>query len=384
VIHTDGVVDLLSNSAWQGLGALVGVAALGVYLWFEVVRRRRRSASPPPITDEPAIEKIAIVDAESERRFYERLVLSIRTAREAVYRTGHGFQNGRREQYYRDLMRAEEEALGRGVEIVRIQTGALVDRPWAEGYANLLERFPRQFTMVAEFGNPLLHDIGLIDPHGHDPTTYLLFETRESAPLGPRRRPAVALFLHGDRWLSSVLAQQFTASAAALTPLAPTEVRLLGSTFLYFGWGVHMASRKLLRDVPDARLVGTARLSGWRRDIPALVAGPTERATIHHTGIPADYCDGVAYELSWWGKVRLDRLERRAYQPVEVTVEINGQPRSAFTYVLLPTAGANRPLAPGSWLDLVIEGAAENNMTTLLDELRQAGAPVDAVTRPTP
>jgi hypothetical protein len=52
--------------------------------------------------------------------------------------------------------------------------------------------------------------------------------------------------------------------------------------------------------------------------------------------------------------------------------------------VLLPTTAANQPLAPGSWLDLVIEGAAENNMTALLDELRRAGAPIDAVTRPTP
>jgi len=137
--------------------------------------------------------------------------------------------------------------------------------------------------------------------------TYLLFYTRESAPLGPRRRPVVALFLHGDRRLSSLLAQQFTASAAALAPLAPAEVRQLASTFVYFGWGVHMASRKLLRDIPDARMIGPAPLVGRRRDIPALVAGPAEHATIHHTGDPTDHCDGVAYELSWWDEVRLDR-----------------------------------------------------------------------------
>jgi hypothetical protein len=107
----------------------------------------------------------------------------------------------------------------------------------------------------------------------------------------------------------------------------------------------------MLRDVPDARLIGSARLTGWRRDISALLAGPAERASIHRTDDPADHCDGVAYELSWWGKVRLDRLERRAYQPVEVSGEINGQPRPAFTYELLPTAVADRPLSPGSWLD---------------------------------
>jgi hypothetical protein len=381
VIRTDGVFDLLGSAAWQGLGALVGIAALVAYLWFDVLRRRRRAA---PADDGPAIEKIVIDDAESERRFYDRLSQAVRSAREAVYRTGYGFQNGQREHYYRDLMRAEEEALGRGVEIVRIQTGSRVDRPWADGYADLLERFPGRFTMVAEFGAPLLHDIGLVDPHGHRPTTYLLFETREEAPFGPRRRPAVALFLTGDRWLSSVLAQHFTASTADLTPLTPADVRQLATTFVYFGWGVHMASRKLLRDVPDARLIGPARLTGWRRDIPALVAGPAERASIHRTDDPADHCDGVAYELSWWGKVRLDRLERRAYQPVEVTVQINGHPRPAFTYELLPTAVPDRPLAPGSWLDLVIEGAAENDMLGLLDELRRAGAPVDSVIRPIP
>jgi hypothetical protein len=384
-METDRLSHLLASSVWQGLGAIVGFAALVAYLWFDVARRRRRSRTALLTTGaDHGVEKIAIVDAESERKFYERLALSIRGSREAVYRTGHGFQSRHREIYYRDLLRAEEEALGRGVEIVRIQTGARVDRPWADGYADLLERFPDNFRIVAEFGNPLLHDLGLIDPHGHDPKAYVLFETREPAPHGTRRRPAVALFMDGDRWLAGLLAQQFATIADSMPALAPHDIRSLASSFIYFGWGVHMASRKLLRDVPDARRLGTARLTGWRRDIPALIAGPVERATIHHTGDPADHCDGVAYELSWWGKVRLDRLERRAYSPTEVTIEVNGQRTTAFTYVLLPTPAADQPLAPGSWLDLVIEGATENNMTTLLDELRHAGAPIDELRRSRP
>lgn len=322
---------------------------------------------------------LAIVDAESERRYYTELTKHIRNSREVVYRTGRGFHHEGRANVYGKLMKAEEEALKRGVEMIRIQMSSRVAASWAEGYASLLDRFPQNFHIFADLDNTLLNDVSLIDPYGHEPIVNFLFETLLSGPLGTTSRPIIALFIENARALASTLAQQLVERANELPALASQGVRDLARTYTYFGWGVHMASRKMLRDVPDARLLGAAILRGWQRDIHGMLAGPADRATIQHTGDDRHAFDGVAYELSWWGKTRLDRLERRSYEEVAVVIELNGEPRPAFTYVPLPPATAQSHLTPGSWIDLVIEGALENEMTALLAELRSAGAPIDAL-----
>lgn len=372
------MVDWLGSPIWQGFGAFIGLAALLAYLWFDVRGRRANATAKPAEDESSSVRQIAIVDAQSEQSFYGQLRRAMKESHEGIYLTGYGFQSDRKEPQYREILRVEEEALMRGVEIVRIHTGTRVAPSWAEGYARLLEKFPAQFRMVVDFEKLMFCDVGLFDPHGHRPVVDLLFETRESAPLGPRRRPALAVFIEGDRRLAATLAEQFAARTKELTPLTAADVRCLARTYIYFGWGVHMASRQITRDVPDVRPLGTAIIRGWRRDISAMLAGPADRATIERTDDPADSFDGVAYELSWWGKARLDRCERRAYYSVPVTVEIDGHEREAFTYVPLPSSSPNQPLSPGSWMDSVMEGALENNMTKLLGELRSMGARVDA------
>ncbi|HZN18193.1 MAG TPA: gamma-glutamylcyclotransferase family protein [Micromonosporaceae bacterium] len=320
---------------------------------------------------------MAIVDAESERRYYDELVMHIRNSKETVYRTGWGFHHEGRADMYGELMKAEEEALNRGVEMIRIQISSRVATSWAEGYASLLERFPQSFRIRADFESVQLNDVSLIDPYSHDPIINFLFETRLPGPLGTTSRPVMSLFIENARTLANTLAQQLVKRANELPGLTPQDVRDLARTYTYFSWGVHMASHKMLRDVSDARPLGPAVLRGWQRDIRSLLAGPA-RATIQYTGNAQHAFDGVAYELSWWGKARLDRLERRSFEEVAVVIDLDGRPRPAFTYVRLPPATAQNDLTPGSWIDLVVEGAVENEMTALLAELRAAGAPIDA------
>lgn len=248
---------------------------------------------------------------------------------------------------------------------------------WAEGYAELIEKYPDHFNMTVDLDGMSFSDITLIDPRGHDPVVIILFETSEPGSLGPVGRPVIALIVTNARTLATTLADQLIAHAADLPKLNPQGVRDLAKVYTYFAWGVHIASRKMLRDVPDARSLGMAMLRGWRRDTRALLTGPANRATITPTGSSLDALDGVAYELSWWGKARLDRLERRAYEERQIIIEFHGQARSAFTYVPLPSAKASARLARGSWIDIVVEGAQENGMTILLNELRDAGVPVN-------
>jgi hypothetical protein len=295
-----------------------------------------------------------------------------------IYMTGYGFQDERKRSLYRRILRAEEDALKRGVKIVRIHTGTRVAADWADGYGAMRERYPDQFAMFVDFDSAMFNDVGLFDPRGHTPKVDVLFETREPELDGASRRPALALFVEGDRRLATDLADQFVSRVKEHTPLGAEDIRSLARTYVYFGWGVHMASRQIKLDVPDARRRGVAILRGWRRDIKAVLTGPADRRSIERTDDPNDFFDGVAYDLSWWGKTRLDRREERAYSPIDVVVEIDGQEHKAFTYVPLPKPEPHELPELDSWIDLVVDGATENNMEMLLRELRSHHVNVNA------
>jgi hypothetical protein len=128
---------VLGNPAWQGVGALIGLGSVAAYLWFEVRRRGgyrwRRSTGP--------LELFDMSTDDGEQRFYQRLVECVRDAQEAIYRSGHGFSRPGREAFYRALLGSEEDALRRGVEMTRIQTGPRVLAGWANGYAEPVDAY---------------------------------------------------------------------------------------------------------------------------------------------------------------------------------------------------------------------------------------------------
>jgi len=322
-----------------------------------------------------AVRYFAMDDGKSKQLYYSDLAKYIQNAKETVYILGKGFHTEQGSKFYRLLIRAEREALRHGVDIIRIQAGNPVAAGWAKGHAQLLEDYPARFQMVVDLDGISYNDVILIDPRGHDPVVSFVFETREPGQLGPIGRPVVALFIMNARTLAINLVDQLVNHAEGLLKLKPQGVRDLASKYIYFAWGVHMASSEIRRDVPDARLLGKAILHKWQRHIEGMLSGPADRATIEHTGREEDAFDGVAYELSWWGKAKIDRLERRAYEAVEVDIELNGQIHRAFTYVPLPKVTEKTELARGSWIDLVMEGALENEMTSLLTELSRRRRP---------
>ncbi|MEV4510737.1 hypothetical protein AB0K00_17415 [Dactylosporangium sp. NPDC049525] len=363
---------ILSEPAWQGLGAIIALTGILMTLRWDFLRSRRRP--PPPV--EQRAEYFDLTDETQEREYYKKLAASIRNAKETVYRVGRGFHHERNSPIYRALLQAEEAALVNNVEIVRIQVGGVVAASWAEGYARLLEKYPEQFRMVADFEYTGHSDIAVVDPRGRNPLVNLLFESREPGRFGPVGRAKIGFIVRdtnaaGD--LHHLLVEQARKSQA----LTPQGIRDLSRTYVYFGWGVHMASRKMAQDAPGSQRLGVAILRRWERNITAMIDRPADRTTIVETGDADDWFDGVAYEMSWWEKERLTRLERRAYEEVPVTIEINGRPVDAFTFVPLPSAASRRELQSGSWIDLVKEGALENDMVRLLTDLRQAGVPFD-------
>jgi hypothetical protein len=235
--------------------------------------------------------------------------------------------------------------------------------------------------MRAFIDNTSLNDISLIDPHSHNPVVGFIYEALEKVYLGWAGRPVAAIVISDARHIARTLSSQLDKMVSDLPALTADNVSYLGRTYIYFGWGVHMAPRKMLSDVPDAELLGVAQLRRWNRDIKAIVSGPADRRSIRRTGDRADSFEGVAYELSWWGKARLDSLERRAYKEVPVEVDLHGESVKAFTYVPLPKVTEDSHLSPDSWIYYVVEGAIENRMDRLLAELRSAGVRVEEFRR---
>jgi len=317
-------------------------------------------------------------DLNSEQLFYNELAEHVRNAKGEIYVLGKGFHDDWKSSVYDALIQAEDEALSHGVRLIRIHTGDLVAQGWAQAYAGLLRRFPHTFTMLADLDEVSDIDVLLIDPRGRDPVVSFLFESREVVALGSVGSPIAALLIKNARPLARSLAAHLrNRSNGGLEKITSRSVLELAATKTYFAWGVHMYSGKMLRDVPGASFRGTAILHGWRRNIVAMLSGPAYEATIER-GSEDDAFDGVAYELSWSGKAKLDRLEKRAYKEEEVTIELDdGQQLDAFTYVPLPKATEAERLASGSWMDLVVEGASERKMYGLLAQLRDAGAPID-------
>jgi hypothetical protein len=386
--YVSSIMQILGEPAWQGLGAIIAlVGVLFTFRWSDRARLRRRGRasilpaaepSDAPSSMEQQAQYFDLTDDARERDYYNELADRIRNAKEVVYRLGRGFHHERKSAVYQALLQAEEAALVNQIEIVRIQVSGIVSPSWAEGYARLLEKYPDHFRMVADFDYTGHSDIAVIDPRGRSPFINLLFESREPGRFGPVGRATMGFIVrdvHSAGDLHDLLVEQVRKSQ----PLTPQGIRDLARTYVYFGWGVHMASRRMAQDAPGAQRIGVGILRNWKRNINAMIDRPADRATIVPSPSQDDWFDGVAYEMSWWEKERLTRLEQRAYERVDVTIEIDGKRVSAFTFVPLPSPRDKSALTAGSWIDLVKEGALENNMGRLLSELRIAGVPVDAL-----
>ncbi|MFI5912401.1 hypothetical protein [Dactylosporangium sp. NPDC051541] len=391
---------VLGDAAWQGIGAIIGLIGLAVATlrWGGRIDLRKRKhapiAAPPvaqaeplpalpaPIVPTPYLtgqqaQYFDLTDEAAEREYYEALASGIRNAKEKVYRVGRGFHREQSSAVYHALQKAEEEALKNKIEVVRIQVGSMVASGWAEGYARLLKDYPN-FRMVADFEYTGHSDIAVVDPRGRNPFISLLFESREQERLGTVGR-AMMGFIVRDARSTMDLFQMLVEQAGRSQPLTRQAVRDLSRTYIYFGWGVHMAPRKMAQDAPGAECKGVAILRRWSRNINAMIERPADRATIVKSKDKNsdDWFDGVAYEMSWWEKERLTRLESRAYEPITVTIELAGKSVEAFTFIPLPSPKGSAVLTTGSWIDLVKEGAIKNEMTQLLSELRRAGVPFD-------
>ncbi len=129
---------------------------------------------------------------------------------------------------------------------------------------------------------------------------------------------------------------------------------------LNFAYGSNMSVRRIQARVPGARLIGTARLVGYRLTWHKRSRDGSGKCNI----VPAEgsVVHGVLYEIQESEKPALDKAEGlgHGYEEQTVGVETAGEARDALTYVATDIAEGLRPY---TWYKaLVVAGAREHDL----------------------
>jgi hypothetical protein len=379
--------SFLGSPVWQGIGALVAIAAVVVSVILELRRRRSHEREPQPDLQRSRLKVVGVDPApsslyylateEGEAEYYHVLAQSIKQAKSIVYRSGRGFTEKPRKTFSKDLINAEEFALRNGVEIVRIQTADRVSREWAEGYARLAERHPSKLRVYADFKDPLLVNIGLIDPDGPRPEIQILFESI-TATSRPSYSADAALSVYGTPRFAQTLQAKFIQWTEGLRILNAEQIRNLARTYLYFAYGSNMSPAQMRQRCPGALRVGTAIAYGWERNfaVPAPHMGTMIGAAgIQRSESPGAYIDGVVYDLTAGEKEALDEIESGGYAPAEISFKLSGKHFTGFTHIPVSLSSSVDLKPSADYLKLLIDGAESNGLASLARQLRQDWVP---------
>lgn len=147
---------------------------------------------------------------------------------------------------------------------------------------------------------------------------------------------------------------------------------------LLFAYGSNMAAEEMAAFAPDARLVGPARLPGFRLEL--------RRRSVRWGGGAADIVEsagetvwGVVYELA-----DVDELDRKegagfAYRRREVEVDLDGRPALALAYEVIDKEPREVPPTP-EYAAVLVRAARERGLP--LDWLRELEARLSAAPGP--
>ncbi len=129
---------------------------------------------------------------------------------------------------------------------------------------------------------------------------------------------------------------------------------------LNFAYGSNMPVRRIQARVPGARLIGTARLAGYRLTWHKRSQDGSGKCNI----VPAEgsVVHGVLYDIPESEKSVLDKAEGlgHGYEKQTVKVETSSGSRDALAYVATDIVEGLRPY---TWYKaLVVAGAREHNL----------------------
>jgi len=128
----------------------------------------------------------------------------------------------------------------------------------------------------------------------------------------------------------------------------------------YFAYGSNMLSKRMRKRIPDAEVVGTASLFGWKFVWDKISKDNSAKANL--LAEDGNRVWGVVYRLPDQQVQNLDNVEG-GYQRINVIVEpVNGNKMPAVTYISDNRAA---DLLPYDWYKkIVLDGAQVHSLPT--------------------
>lgn len=131
----------------------------------------------------------------------------------------------------------------------------------------------------------------------------------------------------------------------------------------YFAYGSNMNLGQMAYRCPDAEVIGTVRLEGYRLSF----AGGGDRGVATILPCPGSHVDGVLWEISKRDELQLDRYEGfpRLYGKETVTVEDQeGRKHDVMAYTMNAPYRDEQALPSMSYLYGIMTGCEQNGLDT--------------------
>ena len=115
----------------------------------------------------------------------------------------------------------------------------------------------------------------------------------------------------------------------------------------YLAYGSNLHPLRLTLRVPNARLVGTARLDGYWLTFRKRSKDGSSKCNLEFTDDPTHVAYGAVYDVSAEEAILLDEVEGlgNGYYKAHVEVRVSDEPCAAFVYLASQShiSGENRP-----------------------------------------
>lgn len=134
----------------------------------------------------------------------------------------------------------------------------------------------------------------------------------------------------------------------------------------YLAYGSNLHPVRLAGRTPNARLIGTSELSGYRLTFHKRSVDGSAKCNLLHTGDPEDVTFAAVYRVPESEVHALDRAEGlgNGYDKQQLQVIVDGESVTVFTYVANDTHLVF-DLEPYHWYkDLVLAGARYHGFPT--------------------
>jgi cation transport regulator ChaC len=318
------------------------------------------------------------------REYYDYLVDALKKATASIWITGRGFNcapsNPEGRAYADQFLKALDDALGRGVQLRRVQTGPDIDPYWAERITGLLRKYPSRMRLwrFEEALEQQLVSLTAIDPDNRESclVEIMLSGRRAGDPTGEYAAMAVAV--RRDVLMAQVIQKRIDdlTRARGVYEVSATDdgVDKLINRVGYFAYGTNIDQQQMAeRSRNLATFVGLARLANHRIVFDQYSHRYTDGGVATIESGPGETI-GVVWSVPWSLIRELDRIERPdLYERnlVEV-VTFDGEIRKCYAYVGIKRDA--QVTASKTYVAALIRAAHNANLPdTYIDDLKRKG-----------